>query len=216
LVCFRIICQPAVFMRRSVLERAGYLDPKFHFMLDHQLWIRMAQLAPIAHQPADPSLVDRPVVGLWAAARQHPGAKNVSQASGFGRETFQVLEWMETCPDLSDWIRQNRGRVLAGAYRLNARYLLDDGLAGPALVSYWQALRRKPAYALKHVHRALYAFFSILRLNPLIDPVAARLQTRKRARLTAALRRATIAAAGFRMPAEPYRLADWVGIKLDD
>jgi len=35
--------QPAVFMRRSALQAAGGLDPTFHFMLDHHLWIRLAQ-----------------------------------------------------------------------------------------------------------------------------------------------------------------------------
>lgn len=89
LICFRIICQPAVFMRRSVLEQAGFLDPKFHFMLDHQLWIRMARLAPIAHQPVDLNLVGCPAVGLWAAARQHPGAKTCLRRPVLGARPFK-------------------------------------------------------------------------------------------------------------------------------
>lgn len=222
LVSFRIICQPAVFMRRTFLERAGYLDPGFHFMLDHHLWIRLARLAPIAHQPADLEPPSRPVRGLWAAARHHPGAKNVSQAAGFGRETFKVLEWMQTSTDLSEWIRQNRSRVLAGAYRLNARYLLDDGLAWEALASYWQALRRRPAFALKHAHRMLYAVLSLLGLKSLIDRLAARLNRRKRRKLARLLRLTTISASDapqadeIRRKAEPYHLVDWPGIDLND
>jgi len=107
---FRIICQPAVFMRRSVLERAGYLEPSFHFMLDHHLWIRMARLAPVRHVASTSG--PEPVLGLWAAARHHPGAKNVSQAAGFGRETLEVLEWMKTQPDLAALIQRNHRRVL--------------------------------------------------------------------------------------------------------
>ena len=45
LAAFQMIGQPSVFMRRSVLEKAGYLDVSFHFLLDHHLWLRMAQLA---------------------------------------------------------------------------------------------------------------------------------------------------------------------------
>ena len=47
LLCFQIIGQPAVFMRRSALQAAGKLDSTFHFMLDHHLWIRIAQQGEI-------------------------------------------------------------------------------------------------------------------------------------------------------------------------
>lgn len=157
LLRFRIICQPAVFMRRAVLEQAGLgpekwaLDPAYHFMLDHQLWLRMARLAPIRHVPQ-----------IWAAARQHPGAKNVNQAPGFGRETLRLLDWMQTQPDLAPLWAADRRRIEAGAYRLNARYLLDGGQPGPALRSYGKALVRNPRFALQHAHRMVYAALSLL------------------------------------------------------
>ncbi len=146
LISFRIICQPAVFMRRTVLEKAGYLEPSYHYMLDHHLWIRMARLAPIRHIPQ-----------VWAAARQHPAAKNVNQAPGFGRETLALLEWMQTQPDLAQRIATQHRQVSGGAYRLNARYLLDGGQPAAALKSYAIALRASPGYALKHWHRMLFA-----------------------------------------------------------
>jgi hypothetical protein len=151
LMGFRIICQPAVFMRKAVLEEAGYLDPSYHFMLDHLLWIKIARLAPIQHVPIP-----------WAAARHHPEAKNVAQAPGFGQETFRILEWMETQPDLAKLIAQDRKRVEAGAHRLNARYLLDGGQPGPALKAYWQATLASPGFALKHWHRMVYAGLSLV------------------------------------------------------
>ena len=46
LLCFQIIGQPAVFMRRAAFEKAGGLDLDFHFMLDHQLWIKLAAQGP--------------------------------------------------------------------------------------------------------------------------------------------------------------------------
>src|SRR5665648_105463 len=51
LMTFRVIGQPSVFMRRSVLEQAGYLDISYHYLLDHQLWLRMAHLADIRYIP---------------------------------------------------------------------------------------------------------------------------------------------------------------------
>lgn len=156
LMNFRIICQPAVFMRRSVLERAGLLDPSYHFMLDHHLWVRMASLAPVRH-----------VASLWAAARHHPGAKNVAQSAGFSEEARRLLGWMQTEPYLAPLVAQNRRRVEGGAYRLVARYLLDGGQPGPALQMYGRALRSNPGFALKHWHRMAYAALSLVGLKKL-------------------------------------------------
>jgi hypothetical protein len=151
LMRFRIICQPAVFMRRSVLEQAGSLDLNYHFLLDHHLWIRIARLGPIRHVPQ-----------VWAAARHHPGAKNVAQAPGFGQEAIRLLGWMQSHPDLAPLVERDRRRIQAGAYRLNARYLLDGGQPGPALKSYLQALLRSPGFALQHWRRILYALASLV------------------------------------------------------
>jgi hypothetical protein len=146
LMSFRIICQPAVFMRRSFLDQAGYLDLNLHYMLDHQLWLRLARIAPIRHTPT-----------FLAAARHHPGAKNVSQASGFGRETLELLAWMKKDPLFSTLVKQKRRGIEGGAYRLNARYLLDGGEPGAALKWYGKSFLASPRYAFKHWHRMLYA-----------------------------------------------------------
>jgi len=148
---FRIICQPAVFMRRSVLDKAGFLDPTYHYLLDHHLWLRMARLAPVRHVAQD-----------WAAARHHSGAKNVRQAAGFGLEAFRILAWMEQQPDLAGQLQADRRRIEAGAYRLNARYLLDGGVPAGSLAAYWQAFRRSPGFAMQHWRRIFYAAISLL------------------------------------------------------
>ena len=156
LMNFRIICQPAVFMRRSVLEKAGLLDPTYHFMLDHQLWVRMANQAPIRHVPS-----------ILAAARYHPDAKNVSQSAGFSDETRRLLNWIQNEPDLAPLAEQNRRKVQGGAYRLTARYLLDGGQPWPALKMYGRALQANPAFTIHHWHRMLYAALSLVGLKGL-------------------------------------------------
>ncbi len=210
LVSFRIICQPAVFMRRSVLEKAGFLEPSFHFMLDHHLWIRIARISPIQHVPARLTSPEIPGRGLWAAARHHSAAKNVSQAAGFGRETLQVLQWMKEQPDLAELIQKNKRRVLAGAYRLNARYLLDDGLAAQALISYGRSLVYRPSFALKHWHRMLYAFAVLFKLERLTLPLVNRTFAQQRDQLTTDLRGTSVPVGD-----QYYPLAEWPGLDLN-
>ncbi|HLE52210.1 MAG TPA: glycosyltransferase family 2 protein [Anaerolineales bacterium] len=153
---FRIICQPAVFMRRALYEQVRGLDLEYHYMLDHHLWIRLACLAPVKH-----------IAAIWAAARHHAAAKNVAQAEGFGRETIRLLAWMQTQAELVSLIEKNRHQVLAGAHRLNARYLLDGGQSGPALKAYGQALKFDPVYTLHHWHRMVYALLSLMGIKGL-------------------------------------------------
>ncbi len=39
--------QQSVFWRRSLMERAGYLDPKLHFAMDYEYWLRLGRLGTI-------------------------------------------------------------------------------------------------------------------------------------------------------------------------
>jgi glycosyltransferase involved in cell wall biosynthesis len=154
LLSFRIIGQPTVFMRREILQRAGPLDASYNYLLDHHLWLRMLQLAPIKYIPA-----------VWAAARHHPSAKNVAQAARFGEEAFRILEWAKTQPALSEIVRKHSRTVRAGAHRLDARYLLDGGEPGSALRAYGRVLTTRPSFAFEHWHRMLFALLSLMGLG---------------------------------------------------
>lgn len=154
LLCFHIIGQPAVFLRRSAVEKAGGLDPTFHLLLDHQLWIRAARQGELVHTPK-----------ILAAARFHPAAKNRARAREFGGEAFRVLEWASHQDDLASALGRVRARARAAAYRVQARYLLDAGEPRGALQAWTRALTAHPATALARLNILASAVLDILGLG---------------------------------------------------
>jgi tetratricopeptide (TPR) repeat protein len=156
LLAFLIIGQPAVFIRREVLERVGYLSQDYHYLLDHQLWLRIAAETGMKFVP-------RP----WAAARYHSTAKNIAQAEHFGAEAFRILDWAKTQPKMAKMIQQSEDRVLGGIYRFNAQYLLDSGQPRKALKAYGKVFKYYPEFAFRRLHRVVFAFFSLFGLGGL-------------------------------------------------
>ena len=154
LLTFNIIGQPAVFMRREILLKAGFLDLSFHYLLDHHLWIRMAAHAPVIYVPE-----------RWAAGRFHESAKNVAQAAKFGEEAFRILDWAESDPLVSGSLEGIRYRSRAAALRINGRYLLDAGKAWESFKSYMQSLSAHPPTALIEWKRIIFAFLSLFGLG---------------------------------------------------
>ena len=154
LLCFNIISQPGVFLRRSLLAQTGLLDESYHYLLDHHLWLRAAQASGMHYLPQ-----------RLAAARFHAGAKNVAQAAAFGREAFRIIAWMPTQPGLQESYRRLRRRIWAGAYRFDGRYLQDGGQPKAALAAYLRSLVSHPATALVEWRRMLYAAASLV-VNP--------------------------------------------------
>jgi glycosyltransferase involved in cell wall biosynthesis len=151
LMTFQVIGQPSVFMRRSVLQQAGFLDLSYHYLLDHQLWLRMAQIAEIYYIP-----------GNFSAARFHPESKNVARATEFGSEAYRILDWMKTQPNLAPVLKKNWKRIRAGAHRLSAFYLLDGGDAAASLHEYKQSFSLYPVTTLKDWKHIIFAFASLL------------------------------------------------------
>lgn len=156
LMSFHIIGQPAVFMRRSVLEQAGYLDTRFNFMLDHHLWLRVARLAGVRYVPQ-----------LWAGAHYHEDCKNLAQAAEFGKDAYQIVAWLKTDPDYKDAMSMLAPYVLAGAERINGFYLLDAGEYHASFRSYWRGFLLAPEVILPDWYRMIFALFAPLGLEKL-------------------------------------------------
>lgn len=171
LLCFQIIGQPAVFFRREALDRAGHLNPNFHFMLDHHLWLRIAMQGQILH-------VDE----TWAAARYHAEAKNRAKAAEFGLEAFRILDWAKTQPGLAEAVSGVERRAHASAFRVDSRYLLDGGQAWKSLVSWSRALIIHPPTALARLNILVSALLHLSGLGRLRELYLQRRQARLKQR----------------------------------
>jgi glycosyltransferase involved in cell wall biosynthesis len=156
LMKFNIIGQPSVFIRRKILNKIGFLDPSLQFLLDHQLWLRLAQQAPMLYLPE-----------TLSAARFHSQSKNVARASAFGEEAFRIIEWMRQDPQLNDLFEKNKNKILAGAHRFNARYLLDGEQPRDAFKAYLHCLALDPLTALPEWYRIIYSLAAMAGLGNL-------------------------------------------------
>ena len=169
LMAFKFISQPGVMMRRSVLEQAGFLNESYHYLLDHELWLRMSRLAGMIYVPRQ-----------LAVARFHDAAKNLSQAPRFGDEALRLAAWLESQPEYADLF--NRREVWAGAYRFQGWYLVEGGQPARALQAYYRSFKLQPRVALADWSRILYALLSLAGFSRM-KPVFYRLRGSLRRRM---------------------------------
>jgi glycosyltransferase involved in cell wall biosynthesis len=167
LLCFQIIGQSSVFIRRSALQAAGGLNADFHFLLDHHLWIRLAQQGKLLYIPQ-----------TWSAARYHAEAKNRAQAAKFGREAFRILDVVAQDKNLMPVLAKVNRRARASAHRVDARYLLDGGQSASALSAWMRALFIHPPTALARLNIFVSALLNFFGLGDLRSAILRMRETR--------------------------------------
>lgn len=155
LLCFDVLLQPTVFMRREALEQAGLLREPYHLILDHDLWVRLAARGPIVHVP-----------GFWAAERTHAEAKTIALAAGFVSEAETLLRWARGDPLLAPLVERHAVRIRASLHAFALRRLIDAGDYRAALDRFSRCLAEDPAVALRYWYKGLQALAGRLGAAP--------------------------------------------------
>ena len=133
LLAFNVLLQPAVFMRAEALVHAGFLRQESHLILDHELWVRIAQAYPIQH-----------VDDTWAVERTHEDAKTIAQSAQFVDEAFSFVSSLRENPKFDAFIDQHDQEIQAGLHIFSARRLIDAGQPRQALKHFRDAWRINP------------------------------------------------------------------------
>ena len=77
-----IICQPAAFLRRRVLDRHGLLDAKLRYCMDYEYWLRLARAGVrFAYLPEK-----------LAGSRLHPATKTLGETVAVHAEINDMLK----------------------------------------------------------------------------------------------------------------------------
>ena len=132
------ICQPAVFLRRRILERVGELDESLHFSMDYDFWIRLGKVGRFGYVPEYLAMNrlhgQTKTLGRWREAysevlpmiHRHFGYVPVSWIYGYAKESATAGERRRglrlpllrfTVAAVRAFRRYNRGRQSLRALR---------------------------------------------------------------------------------------------------
>ncbi|MCE5251434.1 glycosyltransferase [bacterium] len=148
--CDHIICQPSSFMRRSILEKVGWLDQEFRNGKDHELWLRIGL--------ADGVIRYAPL--HLAFCRLSPG---LTRQIDMGEAKVAVNRKFFSLPDLPYPFTSPRfrKRAMSNACLVGARYILaGTGRIRPSLPLISQAFETDPLNALwgAGIHMLYYLY----------------------------------------------------------
>lgn len=121
--CDHCIPQPASFIRKSVLERAGWLDESLYQKKDHELWLRIALIGKIQYFPT-----------LLAHENNFPGLSYDGRTAA--PACVEITEGFFRRHDLPDSIKTLKKRAISNAYLRGTQYAWLGGRHMDILVGY--------------------------------------------------------------------------------
>ncbi|MFL6255488.1 MAG: glycosyltransferase family 2 protein [Pyrinomonadaceae bacterium] len=147
LACENPIPQPSAFIRRSVVDDVGLLDPHYYYFMDWDFFLRAGVRHRIEYTPE-----------LLSTYRLHPESKTVAQAARAAPELEVMYRNYFALPDVPPDIRRTQARATANMYFTSGGYFIKGGDRAGAARSALKALGAYPGALLDPgmLHKFLY------------------------------------------------------------
>lgn len=113
MLCGRnMIPQPAVFLRKKVVEEVGYLDTHLHRTMDYDLWLRIGLKCKVIY-----------IRQLLACFRIHPQMKGIRERHKFAEDRLYSLNKLFSTPNLTKEVAALRRHACSYAHlRVGTNY----------------------------------------------------------------------------------------------
>jgi glycosyltransferase involved in cell wall biosynthesis len=147
--CHNPIPQPSAFIRRSVIDDIGLLDPVYYYFMDWDFWLRAGIDHSIAYFPE-----------LLSTYRLHEASKTVAQAVKAAPELEYMYRKFFALPNLRDEIRRLEKEAMVNMFFTSGGYYLQGGGRKAARHMAIKALQTRPGAILRPdaAHKFLYCF----------------------------------------------------------
>jgi len=136
--CDNTIVQPSSFIRRSVIEKVGDLDPVFYYFMDWDLWIRAGLHFKINFIAEDMSTY-----------RFHEESKTVAQSLKAAPELEYLYRKFYSRNDLTESVKSYKKTAMMNMYFRSAGYFIMGGAKMKVRQMAWRALKSNPIGILK-------------------------------------------------------------------
>ena len=145
--CENPIAQPSAFIRRTVVDDVGLLDPHYYYFMDWDYWLRAGARHTIQYTPE-----------LFSTYRLHPESKTVAQAAKAAPELEGMYDKYFKLDSVPDEIRKRKNRATANMYFTSGGYYVKGGDKKGAARAGLKALRVYPGTLLDSgmLHKLLY------------------------------------------------------------
>lgn len=148
--CENPISQPSSFIRRSVMQKAGELDPTFYYFMDWDFWLRAGLYCKIDYIPE-----------LWSTYRLHAESKTVAQSKKAAPELEYMYNKFFSRQDLPAEIQAGRKKAMMNMYFTSGGYFLQGDDRKSAARMARKALKQYPAgiFSPRSLHKFFYCSF---------------------------------------------------------